>query len=195
MASAERPTGRRLHRIPVRRLPQGGRYQQQPSYEPRRTLLPPLGAEQAMRRQEDVSEPARPAFVRNTKSSWSISRQESPARSSSTPNKLLFLGGMRGRCATGVGRPGFTGSGRAVSARRNGRRGRLPEMLARPDSLHMEGTQNPLGARAMYLGSSLYRIHGSKRPWTSTNVRRLLRMRNEDVDLYGASMSAPVVVI
>ena len=33
------------------------------------------------------------------------------------------------------------------------------------------GPENPLGARAMYLGSSLYRIHGSNEPWTiGTNV-------------------------
>jgi hypothetical protein len=59
-------------------------------------------------------------------------------------------------------------------------------MLARRPDLprHMEGgPQNPLGARAMYLGSSLYRIHGSNEPWTiGTNVSSgCIRMRNEDV--------------
>jgi lipoprotein-anchoring transpeptidase ErfK/SrfK len=75
-----------------------------------------------------------------------------------------------------------------------------PEMLARrPDLLrHMEGgPQNPLGARAMYLGSSLYRIHGSNEPWTiGTNVSSgCIRMRNEDViDLYGrVNVGAKVV--
>ncbi len=49
------------------------------------------------------------------------------------------------------------------------------------------GPDNPLGARALYLGSSLYRIHGSNEPWTiGTNVSSgCIRMRNEDVvDLY-----------
>jgi lipoprotein-anchoring transpeptidase ErfK/SrfK len=55
-------------------------------------------------------------------------------------------------------------------------------MLARRPDLprHMEGgPQNPLGARAMYLGSTLYRIHGSNEPWTiGTNVSSgCIRMR------------------
>ena len=46
------------------------------------------------------------------------------------------------------------------------------------------GMENPLGARAMYLGSTLYRIHGSNEPWTiGTNVSSgCIRMRNEDVE-------------
>jgi lipoprotein-anchoring transpeptidase ErfK/SrfK len=49
------------------------------------------------------------------------------------------------------------------------------------------GPDNPLGARAMYLGSSLYRIHGSNAPWTIGHEvsSGCFRMRNEDViDLY-----------
>ena len=63
------------------------------------------------------------------------------------------------------------------------------EMLRRRPDLprYMPGgPENPLGARALYLGSSLYRIHGSK-PWTiGTQVSSgCIRMRNEDViDLY-----------
>jgi lipoprotein-anchoring transpeptidase ErfK/SrfK len=44
-----------------------------------------------------------------------------------------------------------------------------------------------MGARAMYLGSTLYRIHGTNQPWTigSNNSSGCIRMRNEDVtDLY-----------
>ena len=50
------------------------------------------------------------------------------------------------------------------------------------------GIENPLGARAMYLGSTLYRIHGTNAPWTigSAVSSGCIRMRNEDVtDLYG----------
>lgn len=50
------------------------------------------------------------------------------------------------------------------------------------------GVENPLGARAMYLGSSLYRIHGSNEPETiGTAVSSgCFRMTNDDViDLYG----------
>ncbi|MFN7027103.1 MAG: L,D-transpeptidase, partial [Pseudorhizobium sp.] len=49
------------------------------------------------------------------------------------------------------------------------------------------GPANPLGARAMYLGSTLYRIHGTNAPWSigSAVSSGCIRMRNEDVvDLY-----------
>ena len=64
------------------------------------------------------------------------------------------------------------------------------EMLKRrPDlSTFMKGgPENPLGARALYLGSSLYRIHGTNEPWTiGQNVSSgCIRMMNDDVtDLY-----------
>jgi lipoprotein-anchoring transpeptidase ErfK/SrfK len=77
-----------------------------------------------------------------------------------------------------------------------------PEMLKRRPDLprHMEGgPENPLGARAMYLGSTLYRIHGSNEPWTiGTAVSSgCIRMRNEDViDLYErVKVGTRVVVI
>jgi lipoprotein-anchoring transpeptidase ErfK/SrfK len=193
---------------------QGGRYQQggyqtQPSYEPRRTLLPPMGNEQAMRRQEDVSEPARPAFdPKYEKQLVDYQGHESAGTIVvDTPNKFLFLvqgGGKAMRYGIGVGRPGFTWSGvKQISAKKEWPAWTPPpEMLARRPDLprHMEGgPQNPLGARAMYLGSSLYRIHGSNEPWTiGTNVSSgCIRMRNEDViDLYGrVNVGARVVVI
>ena len=49
------------------------------------------------------------------------------------------------------------------------------------------GPDNPLGARALYLGDTLYRIHGSNEPWTIGHAvsSGCIRMRNEDViDLY-----------
>ena len=49
------------------------------------------------------------------------------------------------------------------------------------------GPRNPLGVRAMYLGSTLYRIHGSNEPWSIGRAvsSGCIRMRNEDViDLY-----------
>ena len=112
-----------------------------------------------------------------------------------TPNRFLYLvqgGGRALRYGIGVGRPGFTWAG--VKHITNKREWPdwvpPPEMLRRRPDLprHMEGgPDNPLGARAMYLGSSLYRIHGSNEPWTiGTAVSSgCIRMRNEDViDLY-----------
>ena len=61
------------------------------------------------------------------------------------------------------------------------------------------GPDNPLGARAMYLGSTLYRIHGSNEPWTiGTHVSSgCIRMTNEDVtDLYSrVNVGTKVVVL
>ncbi len=124
-----------------------------------------------------------------------------------TPNKFLFLvqgNGKALRYGIGVGKPGFTWSGiKQISAKKEWPDWTPPaEMLQRRPDLprHMEGgPQNPLGARAMYLGSSLYRIHGSNEPWTiGTNVSSgCIRMRNQDViDLYGrVNVGARVVVI
>ena len=124
-----------------------------------------------------------------------------------TPNKFLYLvegSGRALRYGIGVGRPGFTWAGvKTISAKREWPDWTPPsEMLARRPDLprHMEGgPENPLGARAMYLGSTLYRIHGSNEPWTiGTNVSSgCIRMRNEDViDLYGrVNVGTRVIVL
>jgi lipoprotein-anchoring transpeptidase ErfK/SrfK len=124
-----------------------------------------------------------------------------------TPRRFLFLvqgGGRAVRYGIGVGRPGFTWAGvKQVSAKREWPDWTPPdEMLRRRPDLprHMAGgVENPLGARALYLGSSLYRIHGSNEPWTiGTAVSSgCIRMRNEDViDLYGrVNVGTKVVVI
>jgi len=112
-----------------------------------------------------------------------------------TPNKFLYLiedDGNALRYGIGVGRPGFLWAGvKTVTAKREWPDWRPPtEMIARQPGLPRfmpGGVDNPLGARALYLGSSLYRIHGSNEPWTiGTNVSSgCIRMRNEDViDLY-----------
>jgi lipoprotein-anchoring transpeptidase ErfK/SrfK len=124
-----------------------------------------------------------------------------------TPNKFLYLvqgSGRALRYGIGVGRPGFTWSGvKTISAKKEWPAWTPPpEMLKRRPDLprHMEGgPDNPLGARAMYLGTSLYRIHGSNEPWTiGTNVSSgCIRMRNEDViDLYDrVNVGTKVIVI
>ena len=183
----------------------GQRYQ--PSYDPRG--LPPMDPQQVMRQQEYASEPARPAF--DPKFEKQVVEYDGKHGAGTivvdTPNKFLYLvqgNGTAVRYGIGVGRPGFTWSGvKQISAKKEWPAWTPPpEMLARRPDLprHMEGgPDNPLGARAMYLGSSLYRIHGSNEPWTiGTNVSSgCIRMRNEDViDLYGrVSVGARVIVI
>jgi lipoprotein-anchoring transpeptidase ErfK/SrfK len=123
-----------------------------------------------------------------------------------TPNKFLYLvddGGKALRYGIGVGRPGFTWSGvHTITAMHEWPDWRPPpEMIARQPGLprYMPGgIGNPLGARAMYLGSTLYRIHGSNEPWTiGQNVSSgCIRMRNADVeDLYGRVKIGTKVVV
>ena len=105
---------------------------------------------------------------------------------------LVMEGGKAMRYGIGVGREGFTWSGvNTISAKREWPEWRPPdEMLERRPDLprYMAGGEdNPLGARALYLGSTLYRIHGSNEPWTiGTNVSSgCIRLRNADIiDLY-----------
>lgn len=124
-----------------------------------------------------------------------------------TPNKFLYLvedGGKALRYGIGVGRPGFTWAGvKTVTAKREWPDWRPPEaMLKRQPDLPRfmaGGPENPLGARAMYLGTTDYRIHGSNEPWTiGHNVSSgCIRLRNADViDLYDrVKVGAKVVVM
>ena len=113
----------------------------------------------------------------------------------STKERRLYfvLGdGKALRYGVGVGRPGFEWSGaKTVTNKREWPDWTPPpEMLRRRPDLprHMAGgPENPLGARAMYLGSSLYRIHGSNEPDTIGQAvsSGCIRMTNDDVtDLY-----------
>jgi lipoprotein-anchoring transpeptidase ErfK/SrfK len=107
------------------------------------------------------------------------------------------------RYGIGVGRPGFTWSGiKKVSAKKEWPEWTPPsQMLARRPDLprHMAGgPNNPLGARAMYLGSTLYRIHGSNEPETIGQAvsSGCFRLTNDDViDLYDRVKIGATVVI
>ena len=189
--------------------PGRGQSQELPSYEPRRGLLPRYETQQGMRQPEEIIDPARPAMDPKFEPQMvEYSGKESAGTIVvDTPNKFLFLvqgNGRAMRYGIGVGKPGFTWSGvKQITAKKEWPAWTPPpEMLARRPDLprHMVGgPENPLGARAMYLGTSLYRIHGSNEPWTiGTNVSSgCIRMRNEDViDLYGrVNVGARVIVI
>ncbi|SDQ78100.1 L,D-transpeptidase [Pseudovibrio sp. Tun.PSC04-5.I4] len=112
-----------------------------------------------------------------------------------TTTRFLYLvqnNGRARRYGVGVGRPGFEWAGvHKVTRKREWPDWRPPaEMIKRQPSLprYMPGgPRNPLGARALYLGSTLYRIHGSNEPWTIGQAvsSGCIRMRNEDVaELY-----------
>jgi lipoprotein-anchoring transpeptidase ErfK/SrfK len=109
---------------------------------------------------------------------------------------LIEKDGKARRYGVGTGKPGFEWSGThkitdkrvwpdwrppAQMIKREAAKGRyLPTYLA-------GGIENPLGARALYLGTTEYRIHGTNQPWTIGGAvsSGCIRMRNEDVvDLY-----------
>ena len=189
--------------------PQGQPYQQEPAYQPRRGMLPPMDPQQSMRQVDEPIDAARPAMdpMYQPQMVDYTGHEGAGTIVVDTPNKFLFLvqgGGRAMRYGIGVGKPGFTWAGvKTITAKKEWPSWTPPkEMLQRRPDLprFMEGgPDNPLGARAMYLGTTLYRIHGSNEPWTiGTNVSSgCIRMRNEDViDLYGrVNVGAKVVVI
>jgi len=116
-----------------------------------------------------------------------------------TARRYLFLvegSGQATRYGVGVGREGFAWSGtEKISRKAEWPEWRPPEEMrvrerkkGRELPVVMEGgPANPLGARALYLGSTLYRIHGTNQPWTIGGAvsSGCIRMRNEDVtELY-----------
>ena len=124
-----------------------------------------------------------------------------------TKERRLYLvqeGGRALRYGIGVGRDGFTWSGTQTITKKAEWPDWTPppEMIARQPYLprHMAGGPgNPLGARAMYLGGTVYRIHGTNAPETiGTHVSSgCLRLTNEDVtDLYSrVSVGTKVIVL
>jgi lipoprotein-anchoring transpeptidase ErfK/SrfK len=124
-----------------------------------------------------------------------------------TPNTYLYLvlgGGQAIRYGIGVGRDGFTWAGTQSITKKAEWPDWTPppEMIARQPYLPRQmagGPGNPLGARAMYLGGTIYRIHGTNAPGTiGTRVSSgCIRLTNEDVaDLYSrVNVGTKVIVL
>ena len=124
-----------------------------------------------------------------------------------TPNTYLYYvlgGGQAIRYGIGVGRDGFTWSGtQSISKKAEWPNWTPPaEMIARQPYLPRfmaGGPGNPLGARAMYLGGTVYRIHGTNAPGTiGTHVSSgCIRLTNDDVaDLYSrVNVGTKVIVL
>jgi lipoprotein-anchoring transpeptidase ErfK/SrfK len=123
-----------------------------------------------------------------------------------TPNTYLYLvlgNGQALRYGVGVGREGFTWSG----TQRIARMAEWPDWHPPPEMIERQpylprfmagGPGNPLGARALYLGNTVYRIHGTNQPSTiGTFVSSgCIRLLNEDVeDLYGRVQVGTRVVV
>ncbi len=123
-----------------------------------------------------------------------------------TPNTYLYLTlgqGKAMRYGIGVGREGFTWAGTERISRMKEWPDWFPpkEMIDRQPYLPRfmaGGETNPLGARALYLGNTLYRIHGTNQPSTiGTFVSSgCIRLTNEDIaDLYGRVQVGSRVVV
>ena len=108
----------------------------------------------------------------------------------------VLPGGRAKRYAIGVGKPGFEWSGsHKVTMKREWPGWTPPKEMIRREAKKGRilpnfmpgGPENPLGARALYLGSTIYRIHGTNQDWSIGKAvsSGCIRMRNEDVmDLY-----------
>ncbi|MES0035942.1 L,D-transpeptidase [Mesorhizobium sp. M0046] len=123
--------------------------------------------------------------------------------------RLYYMlgGGKALRYAVGVGKEGLEWSSRdMISKKKDWPDWRPPaEMRSREASkgrilpAHVAGgPNNPLGARALYIGNTLYRVHGTNQPWTvgRANSSGCIRMTNEDViDLYDrVKVGAQIIV-
>jgi lipoprotein-anchoring transpeptidase ErfK/SrfK len=124
----------------------------------------------------------------------------------STTERHLYLvqpGGRALRYGIGVGRDGFQWQGLLNITKKAEWPDWTPppEMIARQPYLPRfmaGGPGNPLGARAMYLGTTVYRIHGTNQPWTiGTKISSgCFRLVNADVaDLYGRVPVGTKVVV
>jgi lipoprotein-anchoring transpeptidase ErfK/SrfK len=156
-------------------------------------------------RMRDESQASMPGHMRRQTVSYATN--EAPGTIIvDTPNTYLYLvlgGGKAIRYGIGVGRQGFTWSGVEYVSRMTewpdwqpppemiGRQPYLPRFMA-------GGPGNPMGARALYLGNTVYRIHGTNDP--STIGQRVssgcIRLANSDViDLYGRIKPGAKVVV
>lgn len=105
---------------------------------------------------------------------------------------LVLEDGKALKYGIGVGRDGFTWTGTHRITRKAEWPGWTPPAAMRkrvPDlpAYMPGGPDNPLGARALYIGSTLYRVHGTSEPWSIGQAvsSGCIRLTNEDVtDLY-----------
>jgi lipoprotein-anchoring transpeptidase ErfK/SrfK len=103
----------------------------------------------------------------------------------------------------GVGRDGFTWQGQHAITRKAEWPGWTPPAQMRkrvPDlpAYMPGGPDNPLGARALYIGSTLYRLHGTSEPWTIGQAvsSGCIRLTNDDIiDLYNRVKVGSTVVV
>jgi lipoprotein-anchoring transpeptidase ErfK/SrfK len=202
---ARQPQQQQYYQQPQQQQPQY--YSREPMYYERQA--PAYQQPMHLARTDPREQPQRPQFDPRFERTEVEYKSDQPVGSIviDTRTRYLYLIQPNGRAiryGVGVGRPGFEWKGvKTVSAMKEWPDWRPPaEMRQRQPYLpeHMPGgPENPLGARAIYLGSTLYRIHGSNEPHTigSAVSSGCFRMRNQDViDLYTrVKVGARVIVL
>jgi lipoprotein-anchoring transpeptidase ErfK/SrfK len=170
-------------------------------------LLPAQGPQASMPQQPEAGQRGDPAS-RFKRQIVDYRTSEAPGTVIvDTPHTYLYYvlgGGKAIRYGIGVGREGFTWSGTQTISRK----AEWPDWTPPPEMVQRQpylprfmagGPENPLGARALYLGDTVYRIHGTNAP--STIGGRVssgcIRLTNEDViDLYGrVNVGTKVIVV
>jgi lipoprotein-anchoring transpeptidase ErfK/SrfK len=123
-----------------------------------------------------------------------------------TSQRRLYLvksGGQAVSYPIAVGEEGRSWTGvSTISAKREWPDWNPPDQMRQRKPglpVHMAGgAENPMGARALYLGTSLYRIHGTNEPWTigSAASSGCIRMYNDDiVELYNQTRVGATVIV
>jgi lipoprotein-anchoring transpeptidase ErfK/SrfK len=177
------------------------------------TTIAPVTAARVYNADTNVWEDATTVATRNKRGS-SIQKEIVSYESKYKPGSIVVETGERRlylvledgkalRYGIGVGRDGFTWSGQHRITRTAEWPGWTPPPAMRkrvPDlpAYMPGGPNNPLGARALYIGSTLYRIHGTSEPWTIGQAvsSGCIRMTNEDViDLYERVRVGALVVV
>ena len=183
------------------RRPKGLRRWKQNGYKPvrarRKTHVRVAAVPRRVKRVKQVSNHFPPELLPATVR-WSGSEKPGTLIVNTIERRLYLITapGKARRYAVGVGKPGFEWAGNhRVSRKAEWPDWRPPaEMIARErkkgrhlKAFYPGGRDNPMGARALYLGSSLYRIHGTNQNWSIGKAvsSGCIRMRNQDVmDLY-----------
>ncbi len=160
------------------------------------------------RAQSPAQRPIEPQFLPTMVSYQTSQKPGTIVINTNTRHLYLVMGnGKARRYGVGVGKEGFEWSGTEKVTRKKEWPSWTPpkEMIVRERKKGHElpafmegGPANPLGARAIYLGSTLYRIHGTNQPWTIGQAvsSGCIRMRNEDVmDLYERVQRGAKVIV
>lgn len=141
-------------------------------------------------RSATASSKARKSDIPRKKISYETSLAPGSIIIETSERRLYFVleNGKAWKYGVGVGREGFDWSGRNRVSMKKEWPGwtppaRMRKRVAGLPAYMPGGPDNPLGARAIYIGSTLYRIHGSNEPWTIGHAvsSGCIRMTNDDV--------------